>query len=61
MLGDIARPTLQNRVLVFSYRPSPLYSWVYESLDSLQRRVYSTGQGESIELEPIDGRASDFE
>jgi hypothetical protein len=38
ILGDIARPILHNKVLVFSYRPSPLYSWIYGSLDSLQRR-----------------------
>jgi hypothetical protein len=39
ILGAIARPTPQQRVLVFSYRPSPLYSWLYGSLASLQRMV----------------------
>src|SRR5439155_6075522 len=39
MLRTRAWPTLHKRVLVFSYRPSPLHAWVYRRLDSLQRRV----------------------
>ena len=42
ILGKSALPTLQNRVLVFSYWPNSLHSWGYRLLDSLQSRVYSS-------------------